>query len=491
MNTAPVRAPRRLEWLHGGAPDARGDILGFYRRCEEQGGLVRTHVWRLPVCIVTAPELVEEVLIRKQHCFIKSAGLRSTRLAFGQGLLTSDREPWLRQRRRIQAAFHPRQLELYRQLMTEACRALLDGFGDGEIRNIHHDMTELCFRVLARSLFGEELPEARALVGAAAEAMHAFHHLHSQWVGAAGGLAFAAVRAVATALGRPDFVVDPTLLPTSYAQRFRAAVRALDGFVAALVERRRRGERGEDLLSLLLFGRGEGDAPLDDQLIRDEIVTMFLAGHETSASALTWTLHLLARHPEVAERLSLQLDAGGGEELLEQVIREGLRLYPPAYRISRTTVAHCRIGEQELKPGVEVMVPQWAIQRSRRYFEAPDEFRPQRWTPAFIETLPRFAYLPFGGGPRTCIGSSFAQLEMSIVVSAICRHFTLRAPTGSRVQPYLGVTLLPRDNKLLLEVRRRNAQGAPTSLRAASGGRCPISRAAPETDEPHPEREIG
>ncbi|HET6983562.1 MAG TPA: cytochrome P450, partial [Myxococcaceae bacterium] len=387
-----------LRWLYGAALDARSDILGFYRRCEEEGGLVRTHIWQLPICVVTAPELVEEVLIRKQRCFIKSAGLRSTRLAFGEGLLTSDRDLWLRQRRTLQAAFHARQLEIYGRLAEDACRQLLDTFEHGEVRNIHHDMTELCFEVLARSLFGEELTEAQELVSAAAETLHAFHHLYAQWVGAAGGLAFAGVRALATALGRPDFVVEPTLLPTSYSRRFREAIGELDAFVEALLERRRREKRDGDFLSLLLSARDDAGRPIADRQIRDEIVTMFLAGHETSASSLSWTLHLLARHPEVAEDLSLQLEQGGGEELLDQVIREGLRLYPPAYRISRTTVAPCRIGEHEVTPGTEIMIPQWAIHRSARHFEAPDEFRPERWTPAFLEALPRFAYFPFGGG---------------------------------------------------------------------------------------------
>jgi cytochrome P450 len=467
-----------FEWLHGSALEARQDILGFYRRCEQEGGVVRTHIWRLPIYVVTDPERVEEVLVRKRQHFIKSAGLRSTRLAFGQGLLTSDQDLWVRQRRTVQAAFHARQLELYRLSVDEACARLLATFEDGETRNIHHDMTELCFEVLARSLFGEELPEARALVGATAEALHAFHHLFSQWVGAAGGLAFAGVRAIATTLGRPDFVVEPTLLPTSYARRFRRAVRELDAFVMALIERRRAEPRDGDFLSLLLSARDEKGAPLDDRQIRDEIVTMFLAGHETSASSLSWTLHLLARHPEVARTLALQLDQGGGEELLEQVVREGLRLYPPAYRISRTTVTPCRVGDHDVKPGAEIMIPQWAIQRSARWYEAPDEFRPERWTRSFRESLPRFAYLPFGGGARTCIGNSFAHLETSVVLAAICRRFALRVPPGFEAEPYLGVTLLPKDNRLLVEVRQRaqpQAQPrAPSPPRQERAQRCPF-----------------
>jgi cytochrome P450 len=466
-----------LDWLHGGALDAREDILKFYRRCEEEAGLVKTHIWRLPVYVVTAPELIEEVLIRKQRCFIKSAGLRSTQLAFGQGLLTSDRELWLRQRRTIQHAFHTKRLELYRRLMEEACGRLLDTFRDGEVRNIHHDMTELCFEVLAHSLFGEELPEAQELVAACAEALHAFHHLHAQWIGAAGGLVFAGVRAVATALGRPDFVVDPALLPTSYARRFREAVRALDAFIAALLVRKRREDLGEDFLSLLLSAVDEAGAPLDDRQIRDEIVTMFLAGHETAASSLTWALYLLAQHPGVARTLSHQVDGGGGTELIDQVMREGLRLYPPAYRISRTTVTRCEIGGHEVKPGVEIMIPQWAVQRSARHFEAPDEFRPERWTEAFIEQLPHFAYFPFGGGARTCIGNSFARLEACVVLGAVCQRFVLRVPPGVEAKPYLGVTLLPQDNTLLLEVRHRKAPAARKPSSVPSSGRCPFPHA--------------
>ena len=472
------RLPRpRLAWLYGAALEASDDVLGFYRRCEQQGGMVKTHIWGLPIHVVTDPELIEEVLIRKQRCFIKSAGLRATRFAFGQGLLTSDRELWLHQRRTVQGAFHARQLARYGQLMTEASQRLLGTFRHGEIRNVHQDMTDLCFEVLARSLFGEELPEARSLVAATAEALHAFHHLHAQWIGAAGGLAFAGVRAVATALGRPDFVVDPTLLPTPYARRFRHAVRELDGFVARLLIRRRREPPGEDFLSLLLTALDPSGAPLGDRQIRDEIVTMFLAGHETAASSLSWTLYLLARHPAVGESLARQLEEGQGEQLLEQVIREGLRLYPPAYRISRTTVRSCEIGGHRVEPGAEIMIPQWAVQRSPRHFQDPDAFRPARWTEQFLEQLPRFAYFPFGGGPRTCIGSAFSQVEASIVIGELSRRFQLRAPPGADPKPYLGVTLLPEGNSLQLQVTQRQARATRTRVPAAPVGRCPYPHA--------------
>jgi len=446
-----------LDWLWGGALRSRRDVLGFYRDCERQGGLVRTHIWRLPICIVTAPELIEDVLVKKQRCFIKSGALRSTRRAFGRGLLTSDRDLWRRQRRTIQPAFHAQRLARYRALMNTAALRLCESFGDGGVRNIHHDMTELCFEALAQSLFGEDMSEARPLVSAAAEALHQFHHLHAQWIGAAGGLAFAAVRAVSTALGRPDFVADPTLLPTSYGRRFRDATAALDDYVTRLLARRRAAPAGDDFLSMLLAARDDTGASLPERLIRDEVVTMFLAGHETAASSLTWALYLLAAHPPAAERLAAALDAGGGagERELDRVMREALRLYPPAYRISRTAVEACEIGGHPVEPGVEIMIPQWAVHRSPRFYDEPDAFRPERWTPAFTAALPRFAYFPFGGGPRTCIGNAFAEIEGSVALGHICRRYELRVPPHAQVAPFLGVTLLPRDNVLELEVRRR------------------------------------
>ena len=391
LGRAVTRVEPHLEWLCGGALRLRRDVLAFYRQCEEEAGLVRTHVWRLPLLVVTAPELIEDVLVRKRRAVSSSrAPCGPPSGPSARGSSPPDRELWRRQRRAIQPAFHAQRLQRYGHILEKATDRLLARFGDGEVRNVHQDMTDLCFEVLARSLFGEELAEARPLVAAAAETLHAFHHLHSQWIGAVGGLAFAAVRAASTALGRPDFVADPTLLPTPYARRFRGAVAALDRFVATLIARRRRRcqPAGDDFLSLLLAAKDEAGAPLDDRMIRDEVVTMFLAGHETAAASLSWALYLLAQHPAVAGRLATQLDAGAGSPLLDQVMREGLRLYPPAYRISRTAVSTCMIGEFPVQAGAEIMIPQWAVHRSARFFAQPDAFRPERSTRGSPRSFP-------------------------------------------------------------------------------------------------------
>src|SRR5262245_16362040 len=225
----------KTPWLSGSASALGSETLEFYSKCEGMGGIVKTHVWRLPVYVVTAPSLIEDVLVRKHRCFIKSAGLRATQRGFGRGLLTSDRELWRQQRKIMQPAFQLQRVEQYRRGIERATDRLLAAFGEGGERNIHRDMTDLCFEALTVSLFGEDMMQHRELVALAADALHAFHEHYSQWIGTFGGLLFTIFRAASTAVGRPDFVVDPSRLPTSYARRFRDAINDLDEMVRKLV----------------------------------------------------------------------------------------------------------------------------------------------------------------------------------------------------------------------------------------------------------------
>ena len=441
-------------WLSGSAFALSSNTLEFYSECERLGGLVKTHVWRLPVYIVTDPFLIEEVLVRKHRCFVKSAGLRATQRGFGQGLLTSDRELWRQQRKIMQPAFQAHRVEQYQASIEQATQRLVASIGGGGERNIHRDMTDLCFEALTLSLFGEDMMEVRELVAQAADALHAFHDHYSKWIGSFGGLAFTIFRAVSTAFGRPDFVVDPARLPTAYARRFREAVDALDKVVATIIRRRRKQSAGNDLLGLLVSARDESGQPLSDQQIRDEVVTMFFAGHETGAAALSWAFYLLASNREIADEVVRQAKTGDEDELIDQVMREAMRLYPPAYRISRTVVETCELGGMEVKAGAELAIPQWAVHRSPRYYDEPARFRPERWSADFIARLPHFAYFPFGGGPRTCIGNTFGTVENRFIVSRILSQFELEPP--DRVPAlHLGVTLLPQNNSLKLILRRR------------------------------------
>jgi len=446
------------DWLSGSAKAFQGDILDFYRDCERRAGLVATHIWRYPVYVVTDPALIEEILVRKQASFGKSSGLRVTLAAFGRGLLTSDGELWRQQRRILQPAFNKRRVQGYRQYMEAAMARLLSAWGDGGVRDIHRDMTDFCFDVLAHALFGEDMAAGRPYVVAAAEALHEFHqYFVARPVAMAGGLVAAAFRRLSVVLGHPDYMIDLSRLPTKSGRRFRKTIADLDAFAAALIARRRRAsarartDDGDDLLSLLLDARDDRGRPLDERQVRDEVVTMFFAGHETGAAALTWAFYLLAQHPHVGAAVAAAQDGS----VSERVMRESLRLYPPAHRIARTVLEPCEIGGVSLKVGSEVVIPQWAVHRSERHYDDPDAFRPERWTEEMEARLPRFAYFPFGGGARTCIGNHFALHESHYVLTSVLRSYELAVLPGVDVKAQVGVTMLPRNSSLPLVVRRR------------------------------------
>ena len=448
---------RMLRRLAGSAYALAGKTLEFYEECERAGGIVRTHCWGLPVFVVTDPALIEEIFIRKKSCFMKSSGLRANRRAFGLGLLTSDGDLWQRQRKIMQPTFRVSNLEMYWPWVEASMERVLGGWGESGARDIHVEMTDLCFEVLAIPLFGEDMAEARPFVTAAAGALHDFHQRFSKGV-AVGGLVVSAMRAVSTKLGRPEFFFDPSLLPTKYAKRLREAIARLDGYVYEFIERRRAEPPREDLMTLLFAARDERGEPLSKKQIRDEIVTMFFAGHETGAASISWALYLLAQRPEVADKLA---EAPADGPLAHQVMHEALRLYPPAYRVSRTVIETCQLGLMEVPAGAEVVIPQWAVHRSPRNFEDPNEFHPERWTPELMKSLPKFAYFPFGGGQRICIGNHFGLHEGVRVVSEVVRRFELEMASDAIPEPVLGITLLPREGSLRMKFKRRRLDAAP------------------------------
>jgi cytochrome P450 len=387
----------------------------------------------------------------------------------------------------MQPAFQTRRVEQYRDSMEQATERLLTSIGYGGERNIHRDMTDLCFEALASSLFGEDVMAGRELIAQAADALHGFHLHYSKWVGSVGGVLFALIRTASTAFGRPDFVIDPSRLPTAYARKFREAMDPVDEFVETVIDRRRSEPRRNDLLDTLLYATDDSNQPLTRQQIRDEVVTMFFAGHETGAAALTWALYLLARHPGIATKLAQQIETGDADDLMDQVLREALRLYPPAYRISRTVVETCEIGGQEVRAGGELAIPQWAVHRSPRYYQEPDRFCPERWTEEFTATLPRFAYFPFGGGPRTCIGSAFGMIESKFVLTRLLRRFEFTLADDHEPELHLGVTLLPKNNSLKLRLTRKDEQFAfrPATRGRTSESRCPFQRPIKVPTTPH------
>ena len=385
------------------------------------------------------PQLVKEILVTQQHAFGKSPGFEAMRLLLGEGLLTSE-EPLHRTMRRIvQPAFHRERIAAYAAVMSSqaaAFAAQLDGSFD-----MHAAMTGLTLRIASLTLFGVDAG------GAAGTVSSALHEIMEVFPLALGPLALLRRR-----LRAPSH------------RRFERSSAELDRIVLTLIEERRR-ERSErnDVLSLLLAERDEesGLAPSDTQ-VRDEVMTLFLAGHETTANALTWTWYLLATHPAVEERMHREIETVVGSRSPEladiarltftgKVLRESLRLYPPAWIIGRRALRDVVVGNYLVRNGTTVLVSPLVMHRTARYFPEPGRFDPDRWDS--VEPA-QFVYFPFGGGARRCIGEQFALTESTIVLATLAQLFRFTLDERTIAQPQAMVTLRPRYPMLMHAERR-------------------------------------
>jgi cytochrome P450 len=302
------------------------------------------------------------------------------------------------------------------------------------VRAINLEMMELTLRIVGRTLFGTDVGEDLERIRRSSYALS--EHFRS--------------RLYSLMILLPDGV------PTPGNRRYQAARQDLDALVYRIVgERRRAADPGSDLLGVLLSASDDGGHGMQDRQLRDEVMTLLLAGHDTTALALTWAFVLLAQNPAAAQPLYDEIDAVLGDRrpvpedaralpYTDRVITETLRLYPTAWAIGRETLRDTTIGGRKVRKGTTVLIVPWTIHRDPRFFEAPDEFRPSRWADGLAERLPRFAYVPFGGGQRVCIGSSFAQLEATLLLASITQRFSLALAPTEHVEPWPVVTLRTR-----------------------------------------------
>ncbi|HZT78594.1 MAG TPA: cytochrome P450 [Gemmataceae bacterium] len=438
--TAPAAPPGpRGRWLTGTLAEFSRDRLGFMARCaRDYGDVVATRLGPYPVWFLFRPDLIEEVLVNQARNFTKHFALRLNPLVLGNGLLTSEGDFWLRQRRLIQPAFNRQRLAGYAPAMVAAARRMLDRWAPGAAIDVPAEMMRLTLEIAAETMFGARVgPEADTVADA-------LRVLQQSFVNRFGRL-----------------VRLPVWVPTPRNVRLRRAVARLDEIIYRFIGARRRSgaDRG-DVLSLLLHARDEDDGTgMTDKQLRDEAMTLFLAGHETTALALTWAWYLLATHPEAEARLLAEADvqlAGrppAAEDAprlryAEWVALEAMRLYPPAYAVGREALAACDLGGWRLPAGMTVLMSQWVVQRDPRWFDRPDEFRPERWAGDAAQRLPKYAYFPFGGGPRLCIGNTFAMLEMVLVLAAIAQRCRFTLAPGQKVEPQPSFTLRPRGSIL-------------------------------------------
>ena len=407
------------------------------------------------IYVLNDPADVRDVLVTHQRFFHKGRGLERSKRLLGKGLLTSEDDLHRRQRRLIQPAFHRDRIAAYADVMTMYADRVRNSWADGQTVDAAQEMNRLTLGIVGKTLFDADVEAQAREVGQALTAV-----MESFWT-----------------LMLP-FANLLEHLPVPALRRSRAARAELDAIIFRMIaERRQRpGDRG-DLLSMLLLARdeGEGEAAglpgppgtgMSDAQVRDEAMTIFLAGHETTANALAWLWHLLGQSPEVERRLHDEVDRVLGGRLptladvpslsfVEQVVTEAMRLYPPAWIIGRRAVQDYRFREYVAPAGALVIMSPYVMHRDARWFPDPERFDPDRWTPEFKAALPPFAYLPFGGGARRCIGESFAWMELVLVASTIAQQWRLTPVPGHPVVPQPVVTLRLKHGLQVVLSRRR------------------------------------
>lgn len=436
----------RGHWLSGCLPELRRDRLAFWTwLARTYGDVAQVRIGRRRVYLISHPQGIEEVLVTQARHFIKHFALRLNPLVLGRGLLTSEGEFWLRQRRLIQPLFLRQQLLGYAPLMVAYAQQLADSWQEGEERDIVPEMMRLTLQIAAKVLFAVDVADEAREVGAALQFLQEnfLARFHSLWP-------------------------PPLWLPLPANLRLRRAVRQLDTLLYRFIQQRRRQGPGQgDVLSLLLRVRDESDGRgMTDQQVRDEAMTLFLAGHETTALALSWTWALLGQHAQVAARLHWEVDtvlgsrAPTAEDLprlryTEAVLLEAMRLYPPAYIIGREALSPCTVAGYPVPRGTTVLMSQWVVHRDPRFYEHPERFWPERWLGDRGQQLPKYAYFPFGGGPRLCLGNHFALIEMVLVLATLAQRWHFRLAPGDWLVPWPSFTLRPRYGIRALLCRRR------------------------------------
>jgi len=368
--------------------------------------------------------------------------LKANMRLFGEGLLTSEGDFWLRQRRLVQPAFHRGRVAAYGTTMVEYAERAMRGWKNAEVRDIHEDMMEITLQIVGKTLFNAELTRDAKEVGETMEVL----------------------LKLAADFGKT--ILIPLWVPTPRNLRARMGIRRIEKIIYRIIAQKRAEARDTgDLLSMLLAVQDEDGSRMTDKQLRDETITLFLAGHETTANALSWTIWLLAQNP-AAERKFFDELAGvlnGRPPNVEDipkltytanVLTESMRLYPPAWGMARLVKEEVEVAGYKLGPGDGVACAQWVVHRDARWFEEPEKFLPERWEGDLVKRLPRFAYFPFGGGPRQCIGNSFALMEATLILATIARKFRFKLVEGHAVKPLASITLRPQHGiRAALEAR--------------------------------------
>ncbi len=421
--------------LLGSLPEARRDPLAFVLRLSaEYGDLAHIRLATLRVFLLNHPDDIEQVLVTHHHRFVKGRAFGRARRLFGRGVLTSDGALHSRQRRLMQPAFQRPRMSAYAEVMTALAVQRCDRWRPGDTIDIAAEMSQLTLAIAATALFGADTAERLNGLGETLET---------------------ATSLLEVALLPLAPVVD--VLPLPHIRRLRAARAKLDRVLDDIIEQRRRDARDTgDLLSILLRAQEDTSAGrMSDEQLRDELTTILLAGHETTANALAFTWYLIARHPQVEARLHAEVDGLVGHATAAKdvvmlpytrmVFAESMRLFPPAWLLGRVAIEMHEARGYVVPAGSLVVLSPWAVQRSARHFPDPERFDPDRWRPDRLAERPRFSYFPFGGGSRGCLGEAFAWMEGVLVLAEVARRRRFRLVDEAKALELLpAITLKPK-----------------------------------------------
>jgi cytochrome P450 len=412
---------------------ASNPILLFEYLQEEYGPISHYRLGPNHIVFVNDPEMIRDILINQAPLFIKERTQRRMKILLGEGLITSDGETHMRQRRIAAPAFHRQRIAAYGDMMSARAATMRNEWQQGVVIDAASEMMRLALQVVARTIFDTDVTEDVQTINTEVNAIMKLYNF-------------------LIALPRAEALMH---LPIPGLMRFKRARKRLDAVVHRMIDQRRQsGEDRGDLLSMLLASRDEerDQSKLTDEQVRDEVTTIFLAGYETVANALAWTWMLLAQNPEAEAKMHAEIDAVLEGRLptmadlprlryTEMVLSESMRLYPPAWAMGRQSTAPVEIGPYRLPKGTYFFFSQYIMQRTPEYFPDPLRFEPERFTPENKASRPKFAYFPFGGGNRQCIGESFAWMEAVLLTATIAQQWRLRLVPGQKIEVQPKITL--------------------------------------------------
>lgn len=435
------------------------DQLGLLREmADRHGDVVLIRLLGRPFFLINHPDDVEAVLVKHARIMLRDEYVVILERALGKGLLTSDGELWKRQRKLMAQAFVPKRIHSYGAAMVRVTETSLRPWRDGDVVNLHAEMSRITMDVVADVLFGASV--SRDEQRTVSESMEIINEFFAN---------------------SPEAIVKlPAWVPTPRNRRVTRAVAAIDELIYRIIARRRAGEQRDDLLGTLLAAQDDEGTRMSDEQLRDEAITLFLAGHETTALTLAHTLYLLSKHPEVARALHAELESvlGGRAPTAddvralpytERVLKESMRLFPPAWTTGRECAEDVEIGGYHIPKGAQILTSQWVVHRDPRWFPNPEGFDPDRWTPERSKQIPRYAYFPFGGGPRVCIGNHFAMMEATLILAMVLQRWRVELLPGQTLELQPSVTLRQKGPGLRVRLVERAPSTARTIAESTAG----------------------